>query len=199
MAKHDAQQPPADERELEELNVTVINERERTPFWRSERMVPVLLMLLAVSFALHLATWTVILGVRNVIREQSNELASQIGQAEGETFTLNVAVKRTVPIKTTVPVKKQLTIPISTTVPIDQTFNVPVQTGFGNFSVPIPIKVDVPIRTTVPVNIDDTVDVNTSIDLDMDVPVSVPVAQTSVAAYLERLRQALVDLSRRLS
>lgn len=194
MTKQAAPQPPADEQ-----SETVIVEREKTPFWRSERMVPVLLMLLAVSFALHLATWTVILGVRNVIREQSDELAAQIGQAEAETFTLNVAVKRTVPIKTTVPVKKQITVPISTTVAIDQTFNVPVQTAFGNFSIPIPIKVDVPIRTNVPVNIDETVDVNTSIDLDMDVPISVPVAQTSVADYLERLRKALLDLSRRLS
>lgn len=173
-------------------------EPKYTPFWRSERIIPVLLALLAVSFAIHIATWVLIFGVRVIIREQATELAAQLQTVKSEVISTDINIKRTIPVYAKVPIRKELVVPITTTVVINDSVEVPFETRFGNFSVRVPIRFNAPINATVPVVINETVDVNTSVNIDFDVPVRVPIADTTAATYLERLRQALIELARRL-
>jgi hypothetical protein len=51
---------------------------------------------------------------------------------------------------------------------------------------------------TVPVDIDETVDVNTSVQIDVELPISVPISETNLVDYLDRLHRALVDLDQEL-
>jgi hypothetical protein len=158
----------------------------------------VLLGLIIFSLFLHLLTWLAISRVRTLAKQQINELAAQVGQAETSVLTANFQVTQSVPINTNIPIEKNLLVPISTNVDIDDQIEIPLDTPLGTYQVPVPIRVSVPINTTIPISVSETFAINTTVDLDMNVPISIPVADTSLATYLQQLRERLEQLSKDL-
>lgn len=154
----------------------------------------VLLGMIIFSLMLHLLTWVAITRVRVLAKEQVVALAAQLGQAQQDTISTNIKIQQQVPIRASVPVNKRLSIPIDTSVSIDDTVDVPL----AGFNVPVPIKATVPIKTTVPIEINETVDISTSVDLNMSVPIDLPIAGTSIAAYLHKLEANLRELAEKL-
>lgn len=152
--------------------------------------MPLLASLLLASLALNLVTIFTLLRARAIARDAIGNLAAQIEDASDDVLQLEVPIKQSVPINVTVPLRQQFTVPISTTVPFDDVIPLPV---LGT-TINIPIQTQFRIRTEVPVDIDTTVPINTSINVDLTVPLNVPVRETPLAAYLERLRQSLLDM-----
>lgn len=153
-----------------------------------------LLGMIIVSLLLHLLTWISITQIRALARAQVADLAAQVGEAQNDVIEANFPVSQQVPIRATIPVNKQLTVPVSTTVNINDSVNVPL----AGFDFAVPIRASVPINTTVPITIDQTVDVSTTVALDLDVPVRIPIAETSLKDYLQQLKQQLLELAEKL-
>jgi hypothetical protein len=133
-----------------------------------------------------------------LVKDQIALLTEQVEQASTDVAYFDIPIKDTIPIGVTVPVQKELTIPVSTTITLDGPVTLPVDTPLGRTDLAIPLQMDVPIRAQAPVRIDETFEVSTSVDLDLTLPIEVPVSQTVLADYLERLRLALINLSQQL-
>ena len=164
----------------------------------SNGTVRLLAVLLALSLALHAATIYTLFQVRSSARAQAILLAEEIEAARGSTMELRVPLKLPVPIAAEVPIRKTIQVPLDTTIPLDTTFNVPLNTPFGTYEVPVPIKGEVPIKLTAPVAIDETVTVSTTVNLDSTLPLALPVAETPLAGYLDRLQAALLAFADQL-
>lgn len=153
-----------------------------------------LLGMVIVSLLLHLLTWISITQFRALARAQVSELAKQVGEAQDDVLSADFPVEQLVPIRATIPVNKQLTIPVSTTVDVNDSVTVPL----AGFEFPVPIRASVPINTTVPIVINQTVEVSTTVALKLDVPVRIPIAETSLKQYLQDLEQQLQKLAEQL-
>jgi hypothetical protein len=157
-------------------------------------LLPVVLIVLGFSLGMHAWTFMTIQRTRAVAQEQVAILAEQVQDAKTETLTTDIHIRQDVPIQMSVPVQRQFDVPIDTSIPIEQ--NVDMRAAGLNLRVPL--SLNVPISMTVPVDIDETVDVNTSVQIDVDLPIRVPISETNLADYLDRLHRALVDLDREL-
>lgn len=153
-----------------------------------------LLGMVIVSLLLHLLTWIQITQIRALAKAQVAELAKQVVQAQDDVIEANFPVEQQIPVRATIPIDRQLTVPVSTTVDINNTITVPL----GGLEFPVPIRASVPINTTVPIAINETVDVSTTVALKLDVPVRIPIGETSLKAYLQQLEQQLLQLAEQL-
>jgi hypothetical protein len=157
-------------------------------------LLPVVLVMLGFSLGLHAWTYLTIQRTRAVAHEQVAILAAEVQTLKTETLTTDVHIRQDVPIRMTVPVQRQFDVPVETSIPIDES----VDMRAAGIDLRVPLSLNVPISTTVPVDIDEMVDVNTSIQLDVELPISVPISETNVIDYLDRLHRALVDLNQEL-
>ncbi len=173
---------------MEQLQNRLQNSRYRQ--W----LVPTLLILLLISFSLHLWTLTTLSSLRTLARTQMFDLSQEIEQIEEDVIEVNVNIDQEVPIRADIPVQQQVTVPINTSVALNEE----VELNLDNFVFDVPLDIDVPISTTVPITIDETVTVSTTVDLELTAPLSVAIRDTSLAAYLADLRQTLIDLGERL-
>ena len=193
----------------------------RHPRAHRHRRWPLVLLwgLLLLSLGLHLWTLLTLQRVRSLAHEQLGLLYTQVGQLNGEVLSLDLPVRQTlqvtttVPIRhtlqltTTVPIRQQLTVPIDTTITLNEQVSIPLQAPWGEVLLPIPLRAAVPVRTTIPVTIQQDVPVSVPVELDLRVPVSVPVEldlqvpvrlplrTTPLDAYLERLQAGLTALA----
>jgi hypothetical protein len=171
-----------------------------TPAVRDERRGPrptevILLVMLAASLLIHALTLTQLLRVRNTLRDQIEQLAASVASAKGETLRYNLPIDQQIPIDMDIPIQRSLTIPIQTEVRIQEDIIVPVDTGVaGVINIPIPLDITVPISTTVPIEFDQSVNISTTVPLKLDVPIAIELGTPQFAAYLDRLRDALLNL-----
>ncbi|MEN9938874.1 MAG: hypothetical protein RLZZ387_5453 [Chloroflexota bacterium] len=160
--------------------------------------VRILAFLLTLSLTLHAATIYTLYQVRETARGQVSALAEALGDAGDDVIRISVPLNQPIPVVASVPIRKTITVPIDTTITLDTEFTVPLKTPLGTYNVPVPIRGDVPIKLEAPVVIDETVEIKTTITLDTTLPLELPVRDTPLAAYLEQLRQGLLDLAERL-
>lgn len=160
----------------------------------SQQLITVVLVLLGLSLGLNIWSLTTIYYTRAMAGEEVAALAEEVRRAQHEVVTAQIGLSQPVPIQARVPIRKQLNIPIDTTVQIDRTIDV----SLGTITVPVPLNLKVPVRANVPVNIDETVDINTTIALDSQIPISIPISDTVVADYLDRLYHSLLILRNEL-
>lgn len=161
-------------------------------------VVRLLFGLLFVSLVLHALTLFSLLRLRGFVREEIGGLVQELDLARDDVIRIDLPVNETVPIRTDVAIDKQLTVPFSTTVKIDTQFEVPITTPFGTSSIPVPVKGDIPVSVDVPVNIQTTVPISTTVPLDLRFPIEIPLRETPLGNYLDKLRSVLVALSERL-
>jgi hypothetical protein len=116
-----------------------------------------------------------------------------------DTFSYTFKVQQEIPVNASVPFNDEITVPIRATIPISTVVIIPVNAGLlGTFDV------DVPVRTMIPVNLDvtfpvsQTVDVATTVPLNVDVPIEVPLADTPLVDYMEKLDAGLARLEEAL-
>jgi hypothetical protein len=157
-------------------------------------LLPVVLVMLGLSLGLHAWTFLTIQRTRAVAHEQVAILAEQVQAAKTETLTTDVRIRQDVPIRMSVPVQRQCDVPVNTSIPIEESVNMRA----AGVNLRVPLSLSVPISTTVPVDIDESVDVNTSVQIDLELPISVPISETNLVDYLDRLHRALVDLDEEL-
>ncbi len=174
--------------------------RGSSVWWeRWKRMaIPVLTVGLITSLLLHAWTLAQLQQTRQLARDQIAALASQIAAFRGQTLELPIAINQDVPVRAAIPINEQLTVPINTSVRIQQDVEIPLETPLGTVSVPVPLDLTVPVNTDVPIVVDTTVDISTTVNLDLNVPITIPVQDSSFAGYLEQLQQRLEALSREL-
>ena len=156
------------------------------------------IILLTLSLLLHLWTLLTLDHVRLLARDQVLTLSEEIGQLGNEVVTLDVPVRDSIQISTTVPIRQELTIPVDTTITINQQITIPIDTPFGQVVLPVPVTAEVPIKVDVPVTIDERVPLNVPVELDLRVPVSIPLRATPLASHLDRLEVRLTTLAREL-
>ncbi len=158
--------------------------------WKVELLTALLtLSLLAQAWTLY-----TLARVRGAAVAQIDALAAQLDQAERQRLSATVLIDRPLPLRAAVPISQRLTVPISTTVHIDQQFELPLSTPLGSVNLPVPLRLDVPFRAEVPVTFAQTVDISTTVDLDLQLPISVPISDTSLAEPLRQLREQLRQL-----
>ncbi|HEU4325359.1 MAG TPA: hypothetical protein VFS21_19605 [Roseiflexaceae bacterium] len=156
--------------------------------------VDLLTALLTLSLLTQAWTLYTLARLRSTAVAQIDALAEQLDQAERQRLSATVLIDRPLPLRAAVPISQRLTIPISTTVPISQQFVLPLSTPLGSVDLPIPLRLDVPFRAEVPITFAQTVDISTTVDLDLQLPISVPISDTSLAEPLRQLREQLRQL-----
>jgi hypothetical protein len=171
----------------------------------------ILLILVLLSLALNVFIVMSLASARQAIVSGLDTSLTALSGLEGETFATTVQVKQAVPVRASVPFKRDLTVPIRINVPISQrvafndTIQIPIRTFVGEYSVSvpisssIPIEMNVPISTQVPIAISETMPISTAINLDMAIPVSIRLADTPLVTYLRDLRTTLADIRDALS
>jgi hypothetical protein len=161
---------------------------------RLKPLETMLLVMLAVSLALHALTLSRLFAVRDTLRSEIGRLAGTVENAKSESITYDFAIKQTLPINVVIPINKSVVIPVNTSVQIKQDIEIPIDTGFGTINLPVPLDVNIPISTSVPIDFQQDVPISTSIDLNLTVPVQIDLGSPQFADYLDRLHQALLDL-----
>lgn len=153
-----------------------------------------LLGMIIVSLFLHVLTWLAFTQVRLLAKDQINTLAAQVGQAQNATLSADFPVSQQVPIRASIPINKTLVVPVKTTVDVNSTVQIPV----AGFNFDVPIVANIPIDTTVPIVFQETVDVSTTVALDINIPIRIPIAETSITEYLKTLEAQLKELAEKL-
>lgn len=161
---------------------------------------PQILALLAVTLfiSLLLHAWTIytLYRTRTLAREQIVLLSSEISSLRAENIEIDLPIRQNIPVNAEVQVNQTMRVPVDTTIEVDQEVRLPITTPLGETAVSFPIEASVPVAVEVPVQISQTVPISTVVSLDFRLPISQPIAATSLGAYLERLQarlEALVD------
>ncbi|RLC99625.1 MAG: hypothetical protein DRI77_02320 [Chloroflexi bacterium] len=156
-------------------------------------------ILTLLSLALNGAVILTLLQARQIGLGAVTETRSTIAELEDMTFSYTLAVDQEIPIAVSIPFDEQVTVPINTSIPIDTTVTVPINAGLlGTFDVDVPIRTIVPIDLNVSVPISKTVDIATTVPLAVDVPIEIPIADTPLVGYLDKLDAALGRIEARL-
>jgi hypothetical protein len=134
-----------------------------------------------------------------------------LSRLEDETFETKVRVQQTIPVRATVPFRRELKLPVNVSVPISheisfqETFEIVIDTPAGEQSVKVPISASVPLSLTIPVKarvpvvVSETIPVRTDVEIDVKVPVAIKVADTPLLSYLEEVEALLAKVRRRIS
>ena len=175
------------------MDSTIQDQQESIPRYL-RWAVPALTVLLVGSLILHVLTIMTLLHVRTLVKDQVAVMAREMEQVQSDVIRVTVPIKYSIPINTQVPIRKELIVPIRTTVKIDNSVTIPLNTPFGETSFAVPIRAEVPVETTVPITLNETMPVSTVVDLDLTIPIELPLSNTPVAGYLERLRNILLQM-----
>jgi hypothetical protein len=172
---------------------------ERTSRRKIGSLQTIMLVLLGVSLLIHALTLTQLFRVRNTLRSEIDQLATNVAAARNQQVRYDLPINQQIPINIDVPIKRSMNIPIQTEVRIQQQINVPVDTLVaGTVNIPIPIDTTVPISTTVPIDFDQSVNISTTVPLQLNVPVQIDLGSPQIAGYLDRIYQALIELREEL-
>lgn len=168
-----------------------------------EKSYRIALIVLAVLTLLSLALNGVVvfglLKARQIVlatMADARALVTGIGDA---TFSYTLEVRQVIPIATNIPFHEEITVPVKTTIPIDTTVVVPVDLGITTYNLEVPIRTLVPVDLAFTVPISRTVDIRTTVPLELDVPIEIPLADTPLVGYLEKIDAALARLGEKLA
>ena len=118
--------------------------------------------------------------------------------AGDDTFSYTFEVRQEIPIATSIPFNEEVTVPIKTTIPINTIVVVPIDLGITSYDLEVPIHTIIPVDLEFTVPVSKTVDIATTVSLNMDVPIAIPIADTAIVDYLEKLDAALAQVEARL-
>lgn len=132
-------------------------------------------------------------------REFIAELDVRLVDLETTTFSVDVNVNETLPVRTQIDFERTIDIPIVTEIPINEVINTTI-TIDGPLGVEIPLDVSVPVDVIVPIDlvipftISESFPVAVDIPIDIDVPIDVSLVDTPLADLAGELRAALVEI-----
>ena len=168
-----------------------------------KKAYPIALIVLAVLTLLSLAlNGVVVLGLMRARQIALTTMADARAIVTGigdETFSYTFEVRQEIPVATSVPFHEEITVPVQTSIPIDTTVVVPINLGFTTYSLEVPIRTIVPVDLAFTVPISQTVDIRTTVPLELDVPIEIPLADTPLVGYLEKIDAALARLGEKLA
>ena len=119
-------------------------------------------------------------------REFIAELDVRLVDLETTTFSVDVNVNETLPVRTQIDFERTIDIPIVTEIPINEVINTTI-TIDGPLGVEIPLDVSVPVDVIVPIDliipftISESLPVAVDIPIDIDVPIDVSLVDTPLA------------------
>jgi hypothetical protein len=113
---------------------------------------------------------------------------------KGGSIEYVASIDENIPISINVPLDYEVSVPINMVVPINTTVSIPLL-GAGGPTVDVPISTSVPVNTTVKVPVKMTIPFNTNMPIKMDVPVSIKISDTFLAANLDEAQVLLAQLS----
>jgi hypothetical protein len=159
----------------------------------------VLAVLTLLSLALNGVVVFGLLWARQIALGTMAEARALVTGIGDETFSYTFEVRQEIPVATSVPFHEEITVPVKTTIPIDTTVVVPIDFGITTYSLEVPIRTLVPVDLAFTVPISQTVDIRTTVPLELDVPIEIPLAETPLVGYLERIDATLARLGEKLA
>jgi hypothetical protein len=158
-----------------------------------------LTVLTLLSLTLNVLTIATLLWVRDVALEEVADARALVSGIRNTTLSHTVEVSKEIPVKASVPFEEEILVPINTTIPINTTVIVPVDVGpLGAYDIDIPIRAAVPVNLEVAVPIKETIEIDTTVLIELEVPVEIPISETSLATYLDKRDAALDRIEQRL-
>jgi len=125
------------------------------------------------------------------------DVDSELEAFQQSTLTFQIDVNQQIPIQTEIPFNESVEIPVQVTIPFKQNIETtvmmdPFQAGLEiPVDVTVPVDVEFPIDEVVPVSLNRTVPISTTVPLSLTVPISIPISNTNLAPYIEKLRQGI--------
>jgi hypothetical protein len=163
---------------------------------------PIILILLAlltlISLALNAAIIFGLLRAQEIALTTVGDARALVTGIGDDTFSYTFEVRQEVPIAASIPFNEEFTIPLKTTIPINTTVVVPIDLGFTSYDLEVPIRTVFPVDLEFTVPVSKTVDIATTVSLDVDVPIEIPIADTPMVDYVEKLDEALAHVEAQL-
>lgn len=157
------------------------------------RLLLVMGALLGMSLLLHAITLSRLFSIRATLKQEVGRLADSVDATKQQTLSYELPIDQQVPINISIPIRESVVIPVNTTVQIRQDIVVPIDTGFGTVDLPVPLDVNIPISTTVPIEFNQDVPISTTLPVSLTVPIQLDLGSPQFAAYLDKLRDALIQ------
>jgi hypothetical protein len=159
----------------------------------------VLAVLTLLSLALNGAVIFGLLWARQIALSTTADARAMVTGIGDETFSYTIEVRQEIPVAASVPFHEEITVPVKTTIPIDTTVVVPIDLGITTYNLEVPIRTLVPVDLAFTVPISQTVDIRTTVPLELDVPIEIPLADTPLVGYLEKIDAALARFGEKLA
>ena len=150
-------------------------------------------------------------GLQSQLVDAGPSISSALDQAVGglETFgsstiELNVPIRDTLSLESSIELDQTLRVPVRTTVPIDETIETTIQvdTPVGvdiPVDVRVPLQLELPIELTLTVPLQETIPVKLDVPVELDVPIRLDVASTELGTLADSLTSGLTSLETLLS
>lgn len=130
----------------------------------------------------------------------------------------SVPINTTVPVSTSVSFRETVKFPIDEVIPVDTSvaikipilnqlipIEIPIKTNIPvKLNIEVPLNYDIPIETEIPVNLTVDIPIEAEIPIDeeisvkLDFPVTVPLEDTEIPTFIDRLAQGLRDAGEKL-
>jgi hypothetical protein len=154
----------------------------------------ILATLTVLSLTLNALTIFQLLRARRTALTVISDAQGLLDEVAGETFTYTVEVNQEFPVDVSIPFSEEVTVPINTTIPVNTTVVVPVDLGVTTYQLSVPINTVFPVDMEMTVPVSQTIDVVTTVPVDVEVPVAIPIGETPLVAYLEKLDTTLTRM-----
>lgn len=128
------------------------------------------------------------------------DVDSELEAFQQSTLTFQIEVDQQIPLQTEIPFNESIEIPVQVTIPVQQEIKTtvmmdPFQAGLEiPVDITVPIDMEFPIDQVVPVAINRAIPISTTVPLSLTVPINIPVSNTDLAPYIDKLRQGLNQL-----
>jgi hypothetical protein len=140
-----------------------------------------------------------------VVQETFDQVDADLAEFQQSSLEFTFRVNQTLPIQTSIPFNESIDIPVQVVIPVQQEIQTtvmmdPFQTGFQiPVDVTVPIDLEFPIDETVAIEIDRTIPISTSVPLSLTLPITIPINDTNLAPYLDRIRDGADNFEEKLN
>jgi hypothetical protein len=128
---------------------------------------------------------------RQKFETRLGQAGTMLANIKGGTLEYVASIDQTIPFSATIPLDYEVEVPVNMTIPINTSISVPIP-GIQGASITVPISANIPVNTTIKVPINMSIPVDTSVPIKLDIPVSIKISDTFLAASLDEM-QALLD------
>lgn len=171
--------------------------RGTSPFLRF--LVGLALVLSVASLALNGYLIYAFMSVRQTAVEMLDSAILGLENVVEEGLYYEYQFEQSFPIAAKVPIQEEMVFPFAGNFPINTTVKVPIDAGvLGTFTLDVPINTSVYVETEVPVTIEETFEVSTTIPVSMTIPIDLDADDPAIQAFLDKIRQWLLDMRRSL-